>query len=386
MQKTIKLYDTDSELYEFSANVISCQKSDDGYNIVLDQTAFFPEGGGQTSDTGYIEDAKVNQTYIKDGIIHHICDKGIAENNRVHCKIDFEQRFQKMQNHSGEHIISGILHRNLGFDNVGFHLGNADTTLDINGILTANDIKDTEAEANRIIYENVKIEAYYPSQDELKNLEYRSKLDLKSDVRIVKIGEYDTCACCAPHTKYTGEIGLIKIISSEKLRGGTRLHIQCGIRAMEDYKKLQENTAEISHLLRSKPYDTATAVKELCYSAEKLKQKNTELTRKLFTLKAEKNEPSDIITVFEENYDFDSLRFYANLLKEKCHICCVFSEVTQGCFKYIISSDTSNVRIFSKSLNTIFSGKGGGSEKMVQGTLNAEKDAIISAIPDILSL
>ena len=240
---TVKLYDIDSHLSEFSATVLSCENA----VAVLDKTAFFPEGGGQTSDTGYIDGVKVNDVQIKDGVIYHYLESDIEVGKTVECKLLWDERFRKMQNHSGEHIISGIVHSLYGFDNVGFHLSKAEMTMDFDGVLTREDLLKIEKLANAAVWQNVKFNCYYP--ESLENLEYRSKLDLTEDVRIVEIEGYDRCACCAPHVNTSAEIGVIKILDFCKLRGGVRLFVKCGSDALDDYNCRYQNDLKISSLL-----------------------------------------------------------------------------------------------------------------------------------------
>ena len=247
---TEKLYYNDAYLKEFTARVISCDVSGDLYDAVLDKTAFFPEEGGQYSDRGTLGSAKVVNVKEKDGIIHHYADSALDVGAEVVGKIDFDERYEKMQCHTGEHILSGIIHSLYGLDNVGFHLGADEVTMDVSAPLTREQLDEVERLANEVIYKNVEVVASFPTQAELSAMEYRSKLDLYENVRIVKIGDYDSCACCAPHVKYTGEIGVIKILDSAKLRGGIRLFITAGRRAVrvfgEYYKTLQSASALLS--------------------------------------------------------------------------------------------------------------------------------------------
>ena len=259
---TEKLYDKDSHLKEFTGTVLSCKKTGEKYAVTLNRTAFFPEGGGQQSDRGYIGDAYISDVQIKNGEILHFADKPLSVGQAYDCKLDFDFRFRNMQNHSGEHIISGIVHRLYGFNNVGFHLG-AEMTMDFDGELTRRQLDEIEDLANKAVYENLPVKAYYPTDEELKSLDYRSKLDLKEDVRIVEIKGVDVCACCAPHVKATGEIGIIKILDFEKYKGGVRLIVKCGADALRDYREKYKNVLEISNLLSAKQFEVSVAVVRL---------------------------------------------------------------------------------------------------------------------------
>ena len=212
---TEKLYYKDSYIKNFSAEVLSVEKIDNGFDVVLDKTAFFPEEGGQSADTGTIGYAGVFDVFERDGVVHHLTDISPCIGNNE-CSVDFDARFEKMQCHTAEHILCGIIHRLFGFDNVGFHLGEDEVTFDVSGVLTREELDRVESLANNVVFENILVETFFPKSDELDEIEYRAKLDLTEGVRLVKIGDVDTCACCAPHVAYTGEIGLIKILDFMK--------------------------------------------------------------------------------------------------------------------------------------------------------------------------
>ncbi len=262
--KTEKLYDTDASCKAFTATVISCEPSEERkglYAVVLNKTAFFPEGGGQYADTGTLQEFKkdcetplsgavrVRDVQVSDdGIITHFCDGAVTPWAQVTGLLDWEQRFERMQNHTGEHIVSGTVHRLYGLDNIGFHLGDRDVTCDFNGELTDEQLREVERVANRAVWDNVEVLCEYPDPATLPDLDYRSKLELTEDVRLVTIPGYDVCACCAPHVARTGEIGLIKIVNSEKAHGGTRVHLLCGPWALDDYQVKQANIMRIVDL------------------------------------------------------------------------------------------------------------------------------------------
>ncbi len=238
--QTIKLYDENAYETEFTAKVISCkkdEKSDDRFIAVLDRTLFFPEEGGQTPDKGKItlqgeDDINVIDVQIKDEVIYHYVDKAIPEGAEVSGVIDWTHRFSNMQQHSGEHIFSGIVNKQFGYDNVGFHLSDSVVTMDYSGQLSEEDLFDIEKKVNGAIYENHEIKAFYPTKQELLSIDYRSKKELTGAIRIVEVDGYDICACCAPHVRKTGEIGILKVIGSQNYKGGTRVSILCGFRAL----------------------------------------------------------------------------------------------------------------------------------------------------------
>ena len=188
MQKTIRLFDQDSYMQKFDATVLSCEPEGDRFAITLDATAFFPEEGGQCADTGTLGNATVLDVQESEGVIIHYTDAPLTPGDIVHGQLDFPARYLRMQIHSGEHIVSGLMYRRYGFHNVGFHLG-GEITMDFDGELSREQLNKIEDAANRIIYENVPITAEYPSADVLRATEYRSKLDLTENVRLQKITE-----------------------------------------------------------------------------------------------------------------------------------------------------------------------------------------------------
>ncbi|MBQ0084155.1 MAG: alanyl-tRNA editing protein [Clostridiales bacterium] len=369
--KTVRLYDEDAYLAEFSATVLSCEEKSGKFSVCLDKTAFFPTAGGQEGDTGSIGNAKVSETLIENGIIYHICEAPLEIGKEYPCFLNFKERFDKMQNHSGEHIISGIVHSLFGYDNTGFHLSNNIVTLDFNGMLTQKEIKEIEIKANEAVQKNAKITAYYPDDTTLKSLNYRSKLDLSEDVRIVEIEGIDLCACCAPHVKSTGEIGFIKICSAEKHKEGVRLSIKCGMRAVLDYMQKADSVSEISALLCAKPEEVADAVKSLkqnladtSFSLTRAKRENLKLTLSV----------TDSPCIFLQNATAEDMRFAGNLIKEKQNIGGVFSKSGEKySFVCVTNGDTEALR---NALCASLSASCGGRNGMITGSTPAERNEI----------
>ena len=264
MTETIKLYDMDAYATEFEADIISCEpnKADDKrFDIILNQTLFFPEEGGQSPDMGILGGYRVVDVQIKNGVITHTVDTSagdccevekkaeLAAGVHVQGKIDWQHRFYNMQQHSGEHIFSGIVHRRFGFENVGFHLSDSVVTMDFSGVISPEDIAEVEHEVNVAISKNIPIEVTYPSRDELAQLEYRSKIEIEGQVRIVTVPGYDVCACCAPHVKRTGEIGMLKVMNYQNYKGGVRISILCGFRALEAFRQKCDIISELMGIL-----------------------------------------------------------------------------------------------------------------------------------------
>lgn len=372
---TEKLYETNSHMDKFNATVLSCEKSNNGYMVVLDKTAFFPEGGGQSADTGYLDKAAVTDVQIKNGIIIHYTDLPLTTGTSVNGRIDWKQRFIRMQNHSGEHIVSGIIHKKYGFNNVGFHMGNEDITLDIDGVLDREQLDEIEYEANLAVSKNIIVKTEYPSPEKLSALDYRSKLDIAENVRIVTIDGYDMCACCAPHVKATGEIGIIKLLDFIHYKNGLRIHMLCGFSALADYKTKYRNNLEISNMLSSKRDETANAVARLLDENAKLKQEIHSLKKNYIKYKCACIEPTDNnICVFEENMDMNTLREYANEIIQKCgNICAAFSGNDKDGYIYVILSRSIPLRALSKAINSAISGRGGGRDDILQGQSHAKR-------------
>ena len=379
--RTEKLFYNDSHLSKFTAIVLTCEpyeKKEGCYAVELDRTAFFPEGGGQYADTGMLGAAKVSDVREKNGRILHITDRPFEAGETVKGAIDWETRFMKMQQHSGEHIVSGIVHARYGFNNVGFHLGNEDCTMDFDGEIPKEALQEIELEANRAVWENLKIEVLYPSKEELKDLDYRSKIEIEGQVRIVSVPGYDLCACCAPHVNTTGEIGVIKLTNMQRYKGGVRVTMLCGIRALADYEKKQEQNKKVSALLCAKEYETADAVSHLKEEMDALKRTLAEKENQLVQVWAQavpKEEKT--VCLFSEDLSSDSMREYVNQVLEKDRIlCAAFYGNDVAGYRYVIGSKTQDLRAFSKEFNSAFEGRGGGKPEMVQGTVKGEADQI----------
>ena len=373
---TEKLYDKDSHLKEFTGTVLSCKKTGEKYAVTLNRTAFFPEGGGQQSDRGYIGDAYISDVQIKNGEILHFADKPLSVGQAYDCKLDFDFRFRNMQNHSGEHIISGIIHRLYGFNNVGFHLG-AEMTMDFDGELTRQQLDEIEDLANKAVYENLPVKAYYPTDEELKQLDYRSKLDLKENVRIVEIKGVDVCACCAPHVRATGEIGIIKILDFEKYKGGVRLIVKCGADALRDYREKYKSVLEISNLLSAKQPEVSLSVVKLNEQLSAEKAAAAALKKRLIAEKAAGFAPdTDKTAVFENGLDIKELQLLADALCKKAGgIRGAFSGA-DGAFSFAICGEETALGEFFAKFKAAFNTRGGGRNGIRQGTVCADRAEI----------
>lgn len=372
---TQRLYDNDSFLKNFTATVLECEKSDSGWVVVLDKTAFFPEAGGQKSDKGTLGEALVLDVQIKNETIFHITDKPLQVGETVEGEIDFERRFDFMQQHSAEHIMSGIANSLYGCENVGFHLSEDIVTLDFDKLLNEAQVLEIEKQANQKVYENVAFNCFYPDDETLKSLNYRSKKELEGDIRIVEIENTDMCACCAPHVKTAGQIGLIKLLGTEKLRGGIRIELKAGNRALEDYNEKYQNVRKISSLLATAQNETALGVERLLDTLNEQKAQITALRYEIIKLKSSQFVPeSDKTAVFENDFSIKDLQMFADSLhKLYGGIRGVFAKTESG-FDFCICGE--NLDAFFGGFKSAFDVKGGGRNGMVQGKVSAEKTQI----------
>ncbi len=382
---TIKMYDIYSYIKEFFAVVVSCEEKDGAYFVVLDQTAFAPEGGGQGADTGKIEEANVLDVQIKDEIVYHKTDKPLQVGKRVLCEIDWDTRFSRMQNHSAEHLVSGIIHNLYDYNNVGFHLNDTLVTLDCDGPLAEEDIRKIEIEANKAIYANKKINILFPLADELANYNYRSKLDITENVRLVEIEDYDLCACCAPHVATTGEIGVVKILNFIPYKKGTRIEMVAGLLAFNDYCQIHNSTKAIMNLLSAKREDIFNATEKIHKDLGDVRAENKKLSAKLALLQMEKHQINDGVCIFVKNVSYDELRNCSNNLIEDFDYCYAFSNTDDNNYIYIVASKEHNVRENVQKLNQAFNGKGGGRDFYAQGKIMANsKEEILNYFGDKL--
>ena len=373
---TEKLYYLDSHMREFSAVVLSCEPGKHGWDVVLDRTAFYPEGGGQPGDRGVLGGAAVTDTHEKGGSIVHYCDKPLEVGVEVTGTIDWDWRFSLMQHHSGEHILSGLIHEAYGYNNVGFHMGKDAVTIDFSGMLDDAALAELERKTNEKIWEDLPVEILWPDAEELARLPYRSKKELTGEVRIVRFPGADLCACCGTHVKRTGEIGLLKILSCVKFHDGVRMEILVGRRAMEYLTGTFEQNKQISGLLSARPMETAAAAARLQQELNDTKYRMGQMEDKLFAQKAETLRDAGDVLLFEEGLKPDSLRRLADAVQKVCGgRAAVFSKTAEG-YQYAIGQENGDLRAFTKELNSKLNGRGGGKPFFVQGSVKASAEEI----------
>ena len=372
--RTRKLYYEDAYKTEFTALVVSADAGD----IVLDRTAFFPEEGGQSADTGVLGGFRVADVKIKDGEIHHLLEDRNASfeaGTEISGRIDWQHRFSNMQQHSGEHIFSGLVHSTYGFDNVGFHLSDNEVTLDFNGVIGPDGIRDIERRANEIIFRNIPSEIRFLSGEEAKTAEYRSKIDLDDEIRVVTYPGVDACACCAPHVALTGEIGCLQVVGLQNYKGGIRVSILCGMRAMEVFfhdrdilektaNYLSNSTDEVYHLVVKARTELAETKAALAEAAKKLVQ-----------VRIDQIPAGDGNAVlFEESLDAGAMRSAVNsLVQKKNGFCGVFAGSDADGYRYVIGKQGGDARTINNELREKFGARGGGKPEMVQGSVTASR-------------
>lgn len=401
MTETIKLYDRDAYATEFEADIISCEPNmadDKQLDIILNQTLFFPEEGGQSPDMGILGGYRVVDVQIKNGVITHTVDTSavdccevekkaeLAAGVHVQGKIDWQHRFYNMQQHSGEHIFSGIVHSRFGFENVGFHLSDSVVTMDFSGVISPEDIAEVEHEVNVAISKNIPIEVTYPSRDELAQLEYRSKIEIEGQVRIVTVPGYDVCACCAPHVKRTGEIGMLKVMNYQNYKGGVRVSILCGFRALEAFRQKCDIISELMGIF-------TTNQEAIVDNVTKLKAVNQSLKSELGTAKsalldykvAELPTDTDNAVLFECGIDTNTARNCVNALVEKYSgFSAFFMGNDEEGYSFIIGSKNADCNTVAAALRNKLGARGGGKPVMVQGSVKAVKSEIEEVLKEVL--
>lgn len=372
-----KLFENNSYIKNFTATVVSCTENGDMYDIILDKTAFFPEGGGQQGDNGFIDLVCVADTQLVNGEIVHKAMAPVEVGSVVECVIDWDTRFDRMQNHTGEHILSGIIHDMFGYNNVGFHMNDEELTFDVDGKLTDEDIYIVELTANKAIDDNHTVTIIYPEGQELARLDYRSKLDLTEGVRIVNIEGVDLCACCAPHVATTSEVGLIKITRFYSNKGGTRIHVICGGRARGDYGVLNEQVTYVTNAASSKRYELNMVYDRLLAEIASLKEEHRNFKMSVINEKVESmGEGRAVYLYFVNDFAFDDLVKICDTSCKKYTdaMSCVFCGNDEEGYNFVIGGKSSAEKFpeFRKEFNA----RGGGRD-MYQGKVQGEKDKFI---------
>ena len=390
MKEFEELFYRDPYCREFDAKVLSCTKAETGYAVMLDDTAFYPEGGGQPADHGTLNGIAVIDTRRTPEGILHITAEELKEGTAVHGIIDWQRRFDHMQQHTGEHIISGLIHQHFGYDNVGFHMGDDVTLIDFDGMLTWQQIQRIELEANEIIWKNEAIEIAFPTSEALKDIPYRSKKELSGDIRIVTIPEADICACCGTHVARTGEIGLIKALSSVKHHNGTRIELVCGKRAYLDDARKTDDNQKIMNSLSCKRYETANAVKRLLDDSNARERTLNAMAERMLKQKADTYPTGGHLVIDQETgINVIALRSFCNQLisdGKAVTAAVLFNDGTEtDTWNYLVVSNSRNLRDDAKVLNEKLNGRGGGRPDTIQGSFHASYDEIEAELKQLLA-
>ena len=373
---TEKLYYVNQYLQDATARVLSCAAGKAGWLVTLDRTVFYPTGGGQPCDLGTIAGAAVTDVFEDGDTIVHVCDRPLPIGSEVELKLDWPRRFRLMQGHSGEHIVSGIIHARFGYDNVGFHMGSDAITIDFSGELNAEQLQAVELAANEAIWRDLPFRVFYPEAAALAVLPYRSKKELTGAVRLVEIEGVDLCACCGTHVARTGEIGLVKLLSNVRFHGGSRIEMLCGGEALAYLNGVCAQNQAVSAALSAKPLETAAAVRRLLDEQAALKYRLTGLENELLAARAAAVPADGWQLIIDEALSPELLRRYAELLAQKCSGA-IFAGSGES-YRYVLFDPKGDLRELSKRLNSSLNGRGGGKPGFVQGSVSASRAAIES--------
>ena len=383
---TIRLYDQDSMLLDFTATVTGCEEKKGQYVITLDRTAFFPEGGGQGADHGTLGGVNVTDCHEHGGEVEHTADAPLQIGAVVEGHVDAVRRLDMMQQHSGEHIFSGLVCQLFGYDNVGFHIGSEAVTMDFSGPLTEEDVRRVEQMANEIVWKNVPVNTLLPDKEALDAMHYRSKKALEGTVRIVNIPGADTCACCGTHVKQTGSVGQIKVMGWQKYKSGVRVSILCGRRALMEENLLLEQAKGASVALSCKTHELQGAVERVIAERDQLRYQNEQLGMRLFDMMAAQETANDVRMVVCDALPAGAVRKAAGRLSMGAKLALVLAPREDG-FSFAMSSETQDVRPATKALCQQFGGKGGGPKDMTQGVLaGGSPETIRAALEQAASL
>ena len=375
--ETEKLYYADPFLKTFTATVLDCQPDKNGFVVTLDRTAFYPEGGGQPADQGTLDGAAVTDVHEKNGVVLHNVDSAVEIGKTVTGVIDWARRFDHMQQHSGEHICSGLICGRCHCDNVGFHMGTDMVTIDFNADIPWEELLEIEAQANQYIYEDHPIDIQFHRGAELDAIDYRSKKPLEGDVRIVAFPGADCCACCGTHVLRSGQVGLVKFLSVQKFREGVRIELLCGKRALNYLARTWEQAKTIGQRLSVKPVDAAAAVERLEHELSAAKLRCAQLEESVFAAIAQEQAGKGHVLLFQPPMKPDSVRKLADAAAKTCGgLAAVFAG--EGIhYAYALGrADGQDISAQVKAMNAALHGRGGGRNGFVQGSVEAERSAI----------
>ena len=374
---TRKLYYEDCHLTRFEAQVTGCEKCEKGFEITLDATAFYPEGGGQACDLGTLGNADVLDVQERGEEVIHLCVAPLEVGSRVEGKIDYQRRFDLMQQHTGEHIVSGIIHRRYGYNNVGFHIGDHMIQIDFDGVIPGEDLPLIEREANGALWQNIPVKCWYPAEEELPGVFYRTKRALPWPVRIVQVPGFDSCACCGIHVAMTGEVGLVKLFSVVGLRGGCRIEMACGQRALELLNQAYEQNREVSQAFSAKIAETGAAARKMNELLTEEKFRSGQLLKRIFESIANNYVNQGTVVHFETGLDSAMVRQLADAIAERCGgTAAVFSGSDGEGYAFALINPVEDLRPLGKAMTAALQGRGGGKPNFQQGRVSATRKEI----------
>ena len=374
---TRKLYYEDCHLSAFRAQVLSCEAFEDRFRIILDATAFYPEGGGQASDTGTLGGVKVLHSLEQGEAVVHICDGPLTPGETVEGAIDWDKRFHRMQQHTGEHMVSGLIHKHFGYHNTGFHMSSEDITIDFDGVVPPGELPRLEREVNEALWRNLEVKCFTPDPEELERTFYRTKKALPWPVRIVQIPGIDSCACCGIHCAHTGEVGLIKLFSSVNFRGGSRIVMACGAHALQLLNGAYAQNKLVSQAFSAKTDATGEAARRMNALLEERKFRITQLERRLFAATAAGYAGKGNILHFEEGLSPGAVRDLADMIADTCRgTAAVFSGSDETGYSFCLVTREGDLRQLGKDLTGALGGRGGGKPTFQQGSVKAAKAEI----------
>ena len=379
-----KLYYDNCMLREFSATVTGCEESEKGWRVTLDATAFYPEGGGQACDLGTLDGVAVTDVQEEGEAVIHLCSQALEVGKTVSGIIDWQRRFDLMQQHTGEHILSGLINSKFGWHNVGFHVGKDVMEVDFDGPISPEEVQWLEEQANRVIWEDMAVKCFVPDEEELEKTVYRSKRRLPWPVRIVQVPGIDSCACCGVHTATTGQVGLIKILSCTKFHSGVRLELVCGGRAYRYTAAVFEQNRQISQLLSAKPLETAQAAARLVQTLGEEKLRAANLQKQVFDSIAESYVNQENVVHFEEKLSGGEVRQLTEKIAAKCKGFAAVFAGEDGAYTYCLGCPGGDLRQLGKGLNQTLNGRGGGKPDFQQGSVAADRQAILAFFADLI--
>lgn len=371
-----KLYYEDSHLTAFTATVTGCAPVKKGWEVTLDATAFYPEGGGQASDTGILGEANVLSVREEGAEVFHLCDKPLETGSTVAGEINWDRRFDLMQQHAGEHIVSGIIHKRYGWHNVGFHMGADVVTIDFDGPIPAEDLQDIENTANLAIWQDLPIKCWYPSPEELPTVPYRRKKDLLWPVRIVEFPGYDICACCGTHPKTTGSIGLVKLFTCVKFHEGVRIEMACGKRALSMLNAAYEQNKQVSQAFSAKIEETGLAAHRMNEALAAEKFRASALEKQLFAHIAQGYAGKAFAVHFAKDLSPNSCRELCDAIAGFAKVAVTLSGSDETGYCLCVLSRTEDAKAIGDAAAKALNGRGGGKKEAFQGRIAATQGQI----------